>query len=368
MLTLWRRHNPAKCKLKGRQEWKCRCTIWISGVDDAGNRIKETTKLRDRTKAENLARHWDNTGAKPVQTLRVTIEEWKTAFLADATAPAGKNLNRETVRKYKQLFKQIDDFAQAEGYKFVNQLDLTALTALRATWKDGPLSASKKLERLRSTLKFALRRKWINENAALDLDSPTIKPKQTQPFTEDEMKRILKAAKNKRVYAFILVMRESGLRISDAATLSVDHIVENRLRLQQTKTGEPVSMLLPDDVVKTLKALPRTSPKYYFWTGESRITSTTGFWRAKIADVFKKAKIVGGHPHRFRDSFAVSLLQEGVSIENVSKLLGHSSITVTQKSYSPWVKTRQDALDKDILRVHALRPKKGRSKSDAGTK
>jgi|HubBroStandDraft_4_1064222.scaffolds.fasta_scaffold36603_6 hypothetical protein len=64
MLTLWRRHNPKHCKLLGRDERKCRCPTWISGVDDAGNQIKETTKLRDWTKAEALARHWDNTGAK----------------------------------------------------------------------------------------------------------------------------------------------------------------------------------------------------------------------------------------------------------------------------------------------------------------
>jgi hypothetical protein len=59
MLTLWRRHNPKHCKLQGRDERKCRCPIWISGVDDAGNQIKETTKLRDWTKAEALARHWE---------------------------------------------------------------------------------------------------------------------------------------------------------------------------------------------------------------------------------------------------------------------------------------------------------------------
>lgn len=90
MLTLWRRHNPKHCKLQGREERKCRCPIWISGVDDSGTRVKETTKLRDWTKAEALARHWDNTGAKPAQTQRVTIEDWKKAFLADAESPAGK--------------------------------------------------------------------------------------------------------------------------------------------------------------------------------------------------------------------------------------------------------------------------------------
>ena len=71
-------------------------------------------------------------------------------------------------------------------------------------------------------------------------------------------------------------------------------------------------------------------------------------WRKRLADVFKKAKIKNGHSHRFRDTLAVSLLQAGVSLEDVSTLLGHQSLRITQKHYSPWVKTRQDALDKAV--------------------
>jgi site-specific recombinase XerD len=64
--------------------------------------------------------------------------------------------------------------------------------------------------------------------------------------------------------------------------------------------------------------------------------------------VFKTAKIVDGHTHRFRDTFAVGLLEKGVSLETVSILLGHQSIKITQKHYSPWVKTRQNALDREV--------------------
>jgi integrase/recombinase XerD len=355
MLTIWRRHNPQNCQLKGRQERKCRCAIWVSGVDEAGNKIKETTKLRDWTKAEALVRRWDNTGAKPTEAPRTTIEEWKKAFLADAESPAGKNLATETVRLYKGLFKQLDAFAEREGYRFVNQLDLGALTEFRSSWKNAPLSASKKLERLRGVLKFALRRKWISENPAVELDSPNVQSKATLPFTDEEMKIILKTAKNPRVHAFILVMRWSGLRISDTATLAVDSVVGKRLRLHQTKTVESVSILLPNDIVKKLKKVPHKHPKYFFWSGSAKVTSVTGFWRAKIADVFTEAKISNGHTHRFRDTFAVDLLQAGVSLENVSTLLGHKSIRITEKHYSPWVKTRQDALDRELMRVHAAR-------------
>ena len=143
-------------------------------------------------------------------------------------------------------------------------------------------------------------------------------------------------------------MRYSGLRISDVATLAVDSLKGNRLTLYQAKTGEFVSVLIPPHVAEALRSTPHRNPKYFFWTGKSKVTTVTGKWRARIAEVFKLAKVENAHPHRFRDTFAVSLLDAGVSLENVSTLLGHQSVRVTEKHYSPWVKTRQEALDEAV--------------------
>jgi site-specific recombinase XerD len=41
----------------------------------------------------------------------------------------------------------------------------------------------------------------------------------------------------------------------------------------------------------------------------------------------------------------VDLLEKGVPLEEVSKLLGHESIKTTEKSYAKWVQGRQDRLD-----------------------
>jgi integrase/recombinase XerD len=43
--------------------------------------------------------------------------------------------------------------------------------------------------------------------------------------------------------------------------------------------------------------------------------------------------------HRLRDTFAVELLLAGVPIERVSILLGHQSVSVTEKHYNPWVRS-----------------------------
>ena len=61
-------------------------------------------------------------------------------------------------------------------------------------------------------------------------------------------------------------------------------------------------------------------------------------WETTFKTVFEKAEIQDGHIHRFRDTFAVRLLEKGVSIETVSVLLGHSNIAITLKHYRPWVK------------------------------
>ncbi|MGC1647732.1 MAG: tyrosine-type recombinase/integrase [Candidatus Sulfotelmatobacter sp.] len=50
------------------------------------------------------------------------------------------------------------------------------------------------------------------------------------------------------------------------------------------------------------------------------------------------------HPHMLRDTFAVEMLLAGVPLEQVSILLGHKSVKITEKHYAPWVKARQERL------------------------
>jgi integrase/recombinase XerD len=49
-----------------------------------------------------------------------------------------------------------------------------------------------------------------------------------------------------------------------------------------------------------------------------------------------------------RDTFAVELLLAGVPIDQVSLLLGHSSVKVTEKHYAPFVKARQEQLETSV--------------------
>jgi integrase-like protein len=94
--------------------------------------------------------------------------------------------------------------------------------------------------------------------------------------------------------------------------------------------------------------------QFYFWTGNGKPKTVISDWQEKLKTLFASAKLANGralangHAHRFRDTFATELLLAGVPLERVSILLGHSSIRITERHYAPWVRSRQEQLERDV--------------------
>ena len=110
--------------------------------------------------------------------------------------------------------------------------------------------------------------------------------------------------------------------------------------------------LLPHAVAEELRNVPATAythPSYFFWSGRSKRKSEVSNW-IKIFGRHPKlfrdsdAQPKPAHLHMFRDTFAVEYLLAGMPLEEVSRLLGHSSVLITQKHYAPWVLERQQRL------------------------
>jgi integrase/recombinase XerD len=216
----------------------------------------------------------------------------------------------------------------------------------------------KKLELVRCFLRFAHDTGWIAENPARKLKSPKITAQPTMPFSREEMVGILAALDNyssgrnrRRMRAFVLMLRHSGLRIHDAVALSKERINGDKLFLYTSKAGTPVYCPLPAFVVTALEAGLDVNARLYFWTGNGKVKTAISDWQAKRKKLFEQAKVPSGHAHRFRDTFATELLLAGVPLERVSILLGHSSIRITERHYSPWVRSRQEQLEADVRRT-----------------
>jgi integrase/recombinase XerD len=315
---------------------------------------------RNWAAAAKIIHNWEATGKiseepPDIPTIKRAVEK----YLADAQA---RHLAPETVRKRRELLEgKLLPFCEAKGYALLSHLDVDVLRTFRASWPYSPLSARKRLEYLRSFFRFCHDSGWVDRNPALAVKGSKVEPNPTLPFSDDEVERIVVAARDlkdfgrygPKIEPMVPLLRYSGLRMQDAACLAREHLVDDKLFLYQQKTGLPVYCPLPPSVVEKLNAVENDNGRFFFYDGKSQPQSMVKSWDRVFQKVFTTAMLAikGGHPHRFRDTFAVSLLLKGVSIEIVSKLLGHSSIKVTERHYSPWVKARQDQLEAEVRRI-----------------
>ena len=154
-------------------------------------------------------------------------------------------------------------------------------------------------------------------------------------------------------------MASTGLRISDAVNLTLDSVKKDgKVRLRMVKTKVAVCVPLPSHVAAALEATPRVkaikgAKPRYFWSGNGQLQSAVKDYEEKIRKVVVDfANVRKGDTfmvnHRFRDTFAVAFLAAGNSIDDLSTLLGHKSIRITEKHYAPWVKARQERLESKI--------------------
>lgn len=117
-----------------------------------------------------------------------------------------------------------------------------------------------------------------------------------------------------RLRALTLLVRYSGLRVTDAVTLAKHRIQDGVLTLRTAKTGTDVRVPLPPTALDALAATP--AGNCYFWTGRGRkspwLELSTG-----VQKLYKIAEVKNGYAHRWRETFAVELLLAGVPPEQV---------------------------------------------------
>jgi site-specific recombinase XerD len=368
MLTIYRRHKKS-CghREEGRKYRGCRCPIWVDGTLGREDIRKALGELNWERASKWLLEQEAAGEVQAEKPEEITIEQARQDFIADAEA---RKLKKSTIDRYRIIFRQLEAFAKKEGLGLLKELDTPVLSRFRATWKGSSgLADLKKLERVRSFFNFALVNGHIEKNPATALRNPRVRQSPTLPFSSDELIAILAAGAKKiteartdrsaharRLRALVLLLRYSGLRISDAVGCSADRIQNGKLFLYTQKTGQHVYCPLPEFVVDELGRLPRVSERYWFWSGNGTVETARKKWSEALADLFEAAQVPGAHAHRFRDTFAVELLKAGTPIERVSILLGHASVRITEKHYNPWNRARQEQAEADVTRAWASDP------------
>lgn len=364
-LKLWRRHL-ASCAAHSRTDTSCSCPVWVDGRIE-GKRIRHSLGTSNWERAERKIERMLDPESAPRQ---YKVSSATEHYLEDCEI---RGLAQSTIRSYRDTLDNFRKFCAHEAYPHISTLTLEALTSFRTSRRGRdkqsaarPSTLRKEIECLRAFFAFCVDRGWVSVNVAKRLKPPKESGPATLPYEPAEIESILSACARMgnrehrgmltaraRMRAFVLLLLYSGLRISDACALERKKLnpKTGHLTLRQMKTGAILSVRLPERVISELTILP--GGKYFFWTGSGKLSTTVGNFRQTLASVLQGAG-VKGHPHRFRDTFAVALLQQDVPIRTVQLLLGHSSVRTTEKHYAPFVQSQQRLLDAAVAKLDFL--------------
>ncbi|MDE0628188.1 MAG: tyrosine-type recombinase/integrase [Bryobacterales bacterium] len=92
-------------------------------------------------------------------------------------------------------------------------------------------------------------------------------------------------------------------------------------------------MTLPVPVLAALRGIVRPGRSHFFWTGTLRPESAAKYRRRRLQRVACEAGVKAFHPNQLRHPFAVELRLADTMIQDVWTMLGHTSVTVTERYY-----------------------------------
>lgn len=354
-MELYRRHD-ADCPLlpEGMRSdiKKCDCQLWVHG-SDGGRRLRKSLKTRSIARGlERLVR----IEREPAKLLPIPLDKAVALYLADCRT---RNIALSSIRAYATRLRPLVSFFPGASVRDLTTERVATFRAARPAGK-APASIRLGLIVLRTFLRFCLDRGWLASNPSANMKLPRPNSEATLPYTADEVSRLIAACdrlKNLRARlrarALVLLLLYSGLRISDAMKLerSAVDFKTGKVLLRIMKTKQPFYGKLPPEALTALEALPLESA-YFLWSGNSRIESAIDAARKTMVAVGKHAGVPGVRPHRFRDTFAVELLLNGVEIRTVQLLLGHSSVVTTERHYAPYVARMQRVVDEAVSGLH----------------
>lgn len=265
-----------------------------------------------------------------------------------------RNVSPHTLKSYSSDLDQFIQSLKTAGHPLdPAQIDNIIIRSFLATLYEGGNSKStvaRKTSSLRSFFKYLHRNSYIETNPAAQIATPKIPYKLPSCPDISQILRLLETPdaatdEGKRNKAVLETLYGSGIRVSELTTMNLEHLDHEggwirvfgkgkKVRLVPfgRKALEAISDYLP---VRLKSLLEKTKLKQdkeaLFLTRKGVRLSTSG-----VRHIVKKVTKHSGlnlpiSPHTLRHAFATHLLNQGADLRAIQELLGHASLSTTQR-------------------------------------
>jgi len=264
-----------------------------------------------------------------------------------------KNASVHTIRNYRiDLVSFHTYFRAARGGEF----DLSTLTPLdlRAFLsslydKNAKTSIARRLAALRSFYRFLYRKGLVPSDVAARVPSPRAEKRLPRHLSLDETERLLATPESSspgglRNRAILELLYSTGLRVAELASLNLHDLMavpeSGGGTLRVSGKGRKERLVVCGETARLAVAAylecredfgPRESEQALFLNSRGGRLTVRSIERMVEAAALAAGLSGGVTPHTLRHSFATHLLANGADLRLIQELLGHSSLSTTQK-------------------------------------
>lgn len=206
-------------------------------------------------------------------------------------------------------------------------------------------SIGRKLASVRSFLRFLCRQGYITQNFAKAVHTPRLSRKLPGVLQINEISDLLDAPPDPspeglRDHALVELLYATGLRVGEISGLKVSAVDRNSRQISVVGKGSKERVVLfGEKAADALRAylavrfefVRGEDPQFLFLNRQGRRLIETRIRQIIRRLSAEKALAKKVSPHTFRHSFATHLLNSGADLRLIQELLGHSSLSTTQK-------------------------------------
>ena len=270
-----------------------------------------------------------------------------------------KNASPHTCRCYGKDLEGFEDFLKSSGMYLnasggveIEKADRIAIRKYMSFLhrKNKKSSIARKISTLRSFFKYLIREQVIASNPAKSVSTPKVEKTLPTTLTVDEAFRLMESPKripekssgvskeNRfRDRAILELLYSSGLRVSELVGLNLDQLNLDLGIVRVMGKGRK-ERIVPVGV-KAIEALKAYLEERGASRGEDPIFINAFEGRLTARSVGRLIKKYTRHsgifqkvsPHSLRHTFATHLLDAGADIREIQEMLGHSSLSTTQR-------------------------------------
>ncbi|MBN1380049.1 MAG: tyrosine recombinase XerC [Deltaproteobacteria bacterium] len=267
-----------------------------------------------------------------------------------------RNLSAHTIKNYLVDLHQFHTFLETNpvydiklGLHDIDHMVIRAFLGSLYRQRIKKVTIARKIASLRAFFKYLLREGRINTDPANIIQVPRLEKYMPVFLSLDEISTVLESMKNEKAFnimdkAIIELFYSTGIRLSELAGLNIgdfdfkEGLVKIRGKGKKERIVPVGSYALKamNNYLEDKKNTLKDNFKYNYFNAVFTNKNGQRLSTRSIARIVDKVIRISGikkkiSPHALRHTFATHLMNAGADMRSIQELLGHESLSTTQK-------------------------------------